>query len=104
MLNLTAMFIAKTDRIGKLATLFPEIIEETSRIFSTPTNVYIDWQNVIHWQDKLGWHINARRLKQFFDSFDTVKSVSLYTGTLDGNQKSKEDIAKLTTYGYRVER
>ncbi|TSA44055.1 NYN domain-containing protein [bacterium] len=97
------MFIPKTDRIRKLATVFPNILKEVDNMFSTPTNVYIDWQNVIHWQDKLGWHISAKRLKQFFDSFDTIRSVSLYTGTLDGNLKSEEDISDLRGYGYRIE-
>ena len=63
------MFVAKTPRIQKLAELFPEIVKELEGIFNVPTNVYIDWQNVIHWQNKLGWHIDAKRLKQFFTAF-----------------------------------
>lgn len=83
--------------------MFPETITELELIFDVPTNIYIDWQNVIHWQDKLEWRINAKRLKQFFDSFDTIRIISLYTGTLDGNAKSEEGTATLAELGYRLQ-
>jgi len=94
------MFIPKTDRIAKLKELFPKVIEEVNTIFSEPTKVYIDWQNVLHWQEKLGWHFNLKRLKQFFDSFDTVQSVSIYTGTLEDSQQSKDQIKEILDCGY----
>ncbi len=97
------MFKAKTERIQNIAELFPAVIEELDRIFDGATSVYLDWQNVIHWQDRLGWHIDAKRLKQFLDSFSGIKSVSLYTGTLNGNEKSHKDIENLKELGYRVE-
>ena len=94
------MFIPKTDRIKKLADLFPKSIEELNAIFIQPTKVYIDWQNVIHWQEKLRWHFNLKRLKQLFDSFDTIKSVTIYTGTLEGDQRSEEQIKEILNCGY----
>lgn len=97
------MFKPATKRIEKLAEIFPDVIKELDNIFSKNTNVYIDWQNVVHWQDKLGWHIHTRRLKQLLDSFDTVKKVSVYTGTLDGNNKSCETITEFKNCGYQVE-
>ena len=97
------MFKAKTERIEKLAELFPDVVAELDRIFVAPTNIYLDWQNVIHWQDKLGWHIDAKRLKQFLDSFDTINVVSLYTGTLDGDEKSHKNIEDFKEMDYRVE-
>lgn len=99
----TLMFKAKTDRIGKLAELFPDVVTELERIFIAPTNLYLDWQNIIHWQDRLGWHIDAKRLKQFLDSFDAVKVVSLYTGTLDGHERSQKEIEDFKEMDYRVE-
>jgi hypothetical protein len=42
-------------------------------------------------------------LKQFFDSFDTIKVISLYTGTLDGDGKSEEDIKSFNDMGYRIQ-
>lgn len=94
------MFKPKTDRIEKLANLFPKAIEELKVIFEHPTRIYIDWQNVIHWQEKLGWHFNLKRLKQLFDSFDTVQSVTIYTGTLEGDQRSREQIKEIEDCGY----
>ena len=97
------MFNPKTKRLQNLAKLFPEVIIELERIFAKSSNIYIDWQNVIHWQDKLGWHINPRRLKHFLDSFDTINVVYVYTGTLDGDMKSQETITEFFELGYKVE-
>ena len=49
----------------------------------TNTNVYIDFANVLGWQDKLKWHIDQKRLKQFLDSFTTINSVKFYSGTCE---------------------
>jgi len=96
------MFSPKTERIKKLAIIFPETIKELEKFFSDSANVYIDWQNVIHWQEKLGWHFHLKRIKQFFDSFESVKSVKIYTGTLGGNQQAEEQINELKNAGYIV--
>ena len=97
------MFVAKTKRIEELAKLFPEVIKKLDTgIFESPTGVYIDWANVLYWQDRLGWHFCTKRQKQFFDSFDTVQFVKIYTGTLEGNEKSAESIKELEAFGYEV--
>lgn len=96
------MFIPKTEKIKKTAKLFPKIMLELENIFDGPTNIYIDWQNVIHWQEKFGWHFDLKRMKQFFDSFDTIQSVKIYTGTLDGNSQSEEQIIELQNLKYSV--
>ncbi len=96
------MFNPKTERIKKLSVVFPKVIEELEHIFSGRTNVYIDWQNVIHWQDRVGWHLHQKRLKQLLDSFDTIHKISLYTGTFEGNQKSMESIQGSVAIGYEV--
>lgn len=96
------MFIPKTKRIEELAKLFPEITKELESIFNGSTNIYLDWANVIHWQERLGWHFHLKRLKQFFDSFDTIKSVKLYLGTLSGNEKSEESVIQSRSDGYDV--
>jgi uncharacterized LabA/DUF88 family protein len=79
------------------------VVAELDRIFDDSTHIYLDWQNVIHWQDRLGWHIDKKRMKQFLDSFSGVRNVSLYTGTLGGNEKSLEDIEKFRELGYKLE-
>lgn len=94
------MFTPKTERIKKLGELFPEAIKELCVIFEKPTKVYIDWQNVFHWQEKLSWHFNLKRLKQLFDSFDTIQSVTVYTGTLEGDQRSLDQIKEIEDCGY----
>ena len=96
------MFKPKTEKIEKLAKLFSKIISDLGLIFDGPTNIYIDWSNVIHWQDSLRWNIDVKRMKQFFDSFDTIRSVKIYTGTLEGNQQSEDFIPELQAMGYHV--
>lgn len=96
------MFNPKTERIKNLAEIFPKAISELENIFGESANIYIDWQNVIHWQEKLGWHFNIRRMKQFFDSFDVIQSVKIYTGTLDGDAKSEGQIKELNDLKYNV--
>ncbi|KPJ55885.1 hypothetical protein AMJ49_06160 [Parcubacteria bacterium DG_74_2] len=96
------MFNPKTERIKKLSAIFPAKIAELEKLFGDSANVYIDWQNVIHWQEKLGWHFHLKRIKQFFDSFKSIQSVKIYTGTFDGNQQSEKQIAELKNAGYKV--
>jgi len=57
------MFQAKTQRIAKLVERFPGVTEEFERLF-TGSAIYIDYGNVRNWSDKLGWHIDLKRLKQ----------------------------------------
>ncbi|MFA5838428.1 MAG: NYN domain-containing protein [Candidatus Paceibacterota bacterium] len=96
------MFKPSTKRIEKLSKIFPDVVEELENIFDSDTNVYIDWQNVIHWQDRLKFHIHLGRLKQFFDSFTNIKIVKLYTGTLVGNEKSEKSIREFEKLGYKI--
>ena len=59
------MFKPKTERIELLSKRFPERAKELETIFDKRTGVYIDFANVIGWQEKLGWHIDLKRLKQW---------------------------------------
>ncbi|MBU0693341.1 MAG: NYN domain-containing protein [Candidatus Omnitrophica bacterium] len=96
------MFNPKTNTIAELAKKVPELIENLKTIFDQPTNVYIDFANVIHWQDKLQWHIDLKRLQQFLDSFTNVKNVNFYYGTLVGNRNSENIIQKTKNRRYNV--
>ena len=96
------MFQAKTERIKELAEKYPERILELERIFDEKTNVYIDFANVIRWQDKLKWHIDLKRLKQFLDSFENVKKIKFYNGKLEGDEKSLAILEEAEKYGYDV--
>jgi uncharacterized LabA/DUF88 family protein len=84
------MFYPKTQRIKELAGVYPERIQELEEIFDKKTNIYIDFANVIHWQEKLNWHIDLKRLKQFLDSFGTVNLIKFYNGILEGDARSEE--------------
>ncbi|MFH0806224.1 MAG: hypothetical protein V1885_00630, partial [Candidatus Brennerbacteria bacterium] len=96
------MFTPKTERIKKLASTYPGKLEELERIFDKKTNVYIDYANVRPWAQKLGWHVDLKRLKQLLSSFDTVRDVKFYHGTFVGNENSETMIAEATSLGYVV--
>jgi len=96
------MFQPKTERIKKLAQKYPNRILELERIFDKKTNIYIDFANVIRWQDKLKWHIDLKRLKQFLDSFENVKKIKFYNGKLEGDEKSLAILEEAKKCGYEV--
>lgn len=96
------MFKPKTERIKQLAEKYSDKISELEKIFDKSTNIYIDWGNVFEWQDRLGWHISLKRLKQLLDSFDTVREVKFYKGTLRGDKESEDFIEETKSYHYIV--
>ncbi len=96
------MFKAQTDHIQMLAEKYPEKIQELESIFNKKTNIYIDFANVRGWMQKLGWHIDLKRLKQFLRSFDTVHDIKFYHGTLKGKEQSEDIIASAQSLGYVV--
>jgi uncharacterized LabA/DUF88 family protein len=85
------MFIPKTERIKNIVADKQEVIKQLEGIFSGTTRVYIDYANVRPWSEKLGWHIELKRLKQFLDSFDTIEAVNFYNGYLAGNERSEKE-------------
>jgi uncharacterized LabA/DUF88 family protein len=96
------MFRPKTERIQKIAEAYPRVIEQLEGLFDGQVRMYIDYANVRPWADKLGWHIDLKRLKQFLESFDNISSVKLYAGTLIGDEQSESFINDLQGYGYVV--
>jgi len=94
------MFRPKTQRIDQLAKSQPHRIAELEQILDRKTNVYIDYANVRPWSEKLKWHVDPRRLKQFLDSFDTIHSVKFYVGTLGGDPESERFAKEIVGYGY----
>ena len=96
------MFKPKTDRIKQIASKFPRKIEELEKIFSQATNIYIDYANVRPWANKLKWHVDLKRLKQLFESFDTIGTVKIYNGTLTGDKYSEDFNHNLNRLGYEL--
>lgn len=96
------MFKPFTDRIRDLATRQPEVIKQLEGLFIGRTNVYIDFANVLHWAESLGWSIDLKRLYQFLRSFDNVQTQSFYMGTLNSDSRSEQTIKDAQDLGYRV--
>jgi uncharacterized LabA/DUF88 family protein len=94
------MFNPKTEKIKKLSEIFFNRIKELENIFDSPTNIYIDWANIIYWQDKLNWHFDWKRLKQLFDSFENISSIKFYRGVIKGDKKCEKEISELEKYNY----
>jgi len=85
------MFTPKTDRIKNIAEDKQGVIKQLESIFANKTRVYIDYANVRPWSEKLGWHIELKRLKQFLDSFSSVEAVNFYNGYLAENKRSEKE-------------
>src|SRR6266704_5784892 len=94
------MFRPKTQRIEQLAKVHAARVAEIEAILDRKTHVYIDYANVRPWSEKLHWHVDPRRLKQFLDSFDAVHSVKFYVGTLSGDYESEKFAKEIAGYGY----
>ena len=94
------IFKPKTERIKLLAEKYPHRIRELEGMLNRRTNVYIDFANIRPWANKLGWHIDLKRLKQLLDSFDTIRTVRFYHGTLAGDAESEAFAHDVTRLGY----
>jgi len=96
------MFNPKTERIKSIAENSLKTIEGLNSLFGVSSRIYIDYANVRPWSEKLGWHIDIKRLKQFLDSFDTVKAVNFYSGYLHNDDQSKKEIKEAENQKYLV--
>lgn len=97
------MFAPKTARIKALIEKFPYVVTDLDPLFGGgAANVYIDYGNVRNWSERLGWHVDLKRLKQLLDSFGGMTTAKFYYGTRDGVSESKELIRDVTDMGYRV--
>lgn len=108
------MFVPTTDKIARItkylvereatSSTVPSIIQELDVRFSIPTNVYVDYANIARWQGKggLGWFFDLRRLRQFLRSFDGIRSLKLYYGTLAGNAKSEQLLKEAADAGFEI--
>lgn len=96
------MFQPYTERIKTLAIKEQTRIEELDNLFSGKTNVYIDYANIRPWSNKLAWHIDLKRLKQLFNSFNQISEINFYYGTDSHDAQSVELINQTKQHGYRV--
>lgn len=96
------MFAPKTEKIKQISKKNQAVIQQLESILGKSTRVYIDYANVRPWSNKLGWHIDLKRLKQFLDSFDTIEAVNFYNGYIKGNQRSEKEIKEIENQKYIV--
>jgi len=96
------MFNPKTQKLKELSIKYPNRIQELEIIFNNKTNVYIDYANIKPWANKLGWHIDLKRLKQFLDSFSTINKVKFYNGTLVGDSESEQFMLDVGKFGFDI--
>ncbi len=97
------MFKPRTRKIGDILRKKSNQVKFLDKkIFLGRTIVYIDWANVYKWQEKLGWHIDTKRLFQFLTSFDQIEKVKLYEGYFEDNVESKENIQRFKDIGFEV--
>jgi len=98
------MFKAISDRMQKICLSDNEIkvVKELDNLLIGNVNVYIDYANIRPWANYLKWHINLKRLSQFLNSFDNIKSTKIYFGTLLGDQNSERIIKEIKKSGYEL--
>jgi uncharacterized LabA/DUF88 family protein len=94
------MFKPFTKKLAGLAGTEPKVIKELESLLKGKTFMYIDYANVRPWSEKLGWHIDLKRLKQFLNSFQNIGEVKFYSGTLEGDSKSEEEVRHIREAGY----
>lgn len=97
------MFKAKTNKIEEIYSKKESQVKFLDKkVFKGKTNVYIDWANVFYWQEKLGWHIEVKRLQQFLTSFDQINSVKIYQGYFEGNKNAEQELLDWESWGLEV--
>lgn len=96
------MFTAKTLKIQKTnpSNNGKNVIFELEKLLDGNVNMYIDYANIKPWSNYLKWHIDIKRLKQFLDSFDNIKSTKIYAGTLVGDCNSERMIKEMSDCRY----
>lgn len=96
------MFRPYTNRIKEIAIVYPPTITQLESLLVGTFNTYIDYANVRPWADKLGWHIDTKRLMQFLQSFDNAGVAKFYVGELIGDEDSKNFIKDVASQHYEV--
>ena len=79
----------------------PHGVDQLLKLLDGKTRVYIDYANVRPWSEKLQWHVDPKRLMQFYRSFPAIKEVSLYNGILVGDKRSEQFAVEVPKMGYR---
>jgi len=91
-----------TERVGKIARLCPKVVTDLETVLDVKTNIYVDYGNVRPWCEKLGWHVDIKRLYQLFKSYPNTGKLILYYGTMPGDADSERFIKDAKNHGFEV--
>lgn len=93
-------FQPATPKIANIYKQQPHGVDQLDSLITGPTKVYIDYANVRPWSNKLKWHVNPKRILQFYRSFGRINEVSIYQGILKGDAASEREANELNKLGY----
>ena len=62
--------------------------------------VFIDAANILYSQQTLGWRVDYKKLKGYFEKECNLKKIYFYTGRVGENNKQNSFIKKLENFGY----
>lgn len=88
-----ALEFAAKNHVGRVSTL--------EKLLTANTIIYIDFGNVREWRKRLGWEIDLKKLKDFFESFG-VKEVRFYFGTVRGDAGGNRFMSFVHKCGYKI--
>ena len=64
--------------------------------------VFIDAANILYSQQTLGWRVDYKKLKEYFESECDLRAIYFYTGRVGADNKQNSFIKKLEKFGYIV--
>ncbi len=64
--------------------------------------VFIDAANILYSQQTLGWRVDYKKLKGYFEEECDLRALYFYTGNVGDNQKQSSFLQKLNGLGYNV--
>jgi uncharacterized LabA/DUF88 family protein len=66
------------------------------------TAVFIDAANILYSQHTLGWRVDYRKLKAYFERETDLAAAYFYTGKVGADEKQAKFLAKIGRLGYVV--
>ena len=64
--------------------------------------VFIDAANILYSQQTLGWRVDYKKLKGYFESECDLRGIYFYTGRVGADNKQNSFLKKLERFGYLV--
>ena len=64
--------------------------------------VFVDAANILYSQQTLGWRVDYKKLKEYFEKECNLRGIYFYTGHVGANSKQESFLKKLKSFGYHV--